>query len=180
MEPNVFNDDNRKHFDFLQSIITRMNSNSFLIKGWTVTLVAALLALLASTKEWRFVLVTLLPIVLFWLLDARYLLQERKFRALYNEAIKGQNSIIPYSMDISIPSIKNNGKNQYFKVAFSKTMLFYLCLFFVTILVCLLFKVNKPVTPKVENFTRIKFEDTLSVKLTNKELRQSVRIDSSK
>ncbi len=36
---------NEKHLEFLQAVITRMAGNSFLIKGWSVTLVAALLAL---------------------------------------------------------------------------------------------------------------------------------------
>ena len=33
-----------KHLEFIQSTITRMNQNSFQIKGWMITLVSALLA----------------------------------------------------------------------------------------------------------------------------------------
>jgi hypothetical protein len=32
----------RKHLEFIQGVITRMNTSSFLIKGWTITLVSAL------------------------------------------------------------------------------------------------------------------------------------------
>lgn len=38
-----------KHLDFLQLVITRMNVNSFFLKGWSVTLVAALFAF--ATKK---------------------------------------------------------------------------------------------------------------------------------
>jgi hypothetical protein len=35
------------HLQMIQAVITRMGSNSFLLKGWSVTLVAALFALAA-------------------------------------------------------------------------------------------------------------------------------------
>jgi hypothetical protein len=44
----VFNDNKIKHLEFIQGVITRMNANSFQIKGWSVTITAALLALYAS------------------------------------------------------------------------------------------------------------------------------------
>ncbi len=74
-----------KHLDFIQLTITRMGANSFLIKGWTVTLVAALLAFTADkdkviTGAW----ICLIPSLLFWGLDAYYLRQERLFRKLYD------------------------------------------------------------------------------------------------
>ena len=74
-----------KHLEFIQSIITRMNTNSFQLKQWTITIVAALLAIFASTEEATFVLISLLPVIVFWLLDAFYLMQERKFRGLYDD-----------------------------------------------------------------------------------------------
>ena len=36
-----------KHLEFIQDVITRMNSNSFLLKGWCVTLMSVLFALSA-------------------------------------------------------------------------------------------------------------------------------------
>ena len=47
---SVFTNDKKlKHLEFVQNVITRMNTNSFLIKGWSVTLVAAIFALSAET-----------------------------------------------------------------------------------------------------------------------------------
>lgn len=44
------------HLGFIQAIITRMGLNSFLLKGWSVTLVAAIFALAAKQTDRRFVL----------------------------------------------------------------------------------------------------------------------------
>ena len=49
--------DKLKHLEFIQGVINRMGQNSFLIKGWTVTLVAALFALAAKDSNQKFVLV---------------------------------------------------------------------------------------------------------------------------
>ena len=35
----------RKHLEFIQNIISRMAGNLFFLRGWTITLIAALLAL---------------------------------------------------------------------------------------------------------------------------------------
>ena len=43
--------ENIKHLEFIQNVITRMNTNSFQIKGWSIVVVSALLAIYASTKD---------------------------------------------------------------------------------------------------------------------------------
>ena len=40
-----------KHLEFIQNVITRMNTNSFQIKGWSIVIASALLAIYASTKD---------------------------------------------------------------------------------------------------------------------------------
>ena len=74
-----------KHLEFIQNVITRMNTNSFQIKGWSIVIASALLAIYASTKDNYFFLVAVFPTLIFWFLDAYYLNQERKFRGLYND-----------------------------------------------------------------------------------------------
>lgn len=76
-----------------------MATNSFLLRGWTVTLVAALFALAAKDADSRFVLVAYLPSILFWILDGYYLAQERRFRDLYAEVVKKSETEIVFSMD---------------------------------------------------------------------------------
>lgn len=74
-----------KHMEFVQAIIARMASNSFQIKGWSVTIVTALFALAGATTKPIFILIALLPALSFWGLDAYYLWQERLFRKLYKD-----------------------------------------------------------------------------------------------
>ncbi len=74
-----------KHLEFIQNVITRMNTNSFQIKGWSIVIVSAHLAIYASTKNNYFFLIAVFPTLIFWFLDAYYLNQERKFRGLYND-----------------------------------------------------------------------------------------------
>lgn len=46
-----FSNEELKHLEFIQNVITRMNTNSFQIKGWTVGIISAALAVYASTQE---------------------------------------------------------------------------------------------------------------------------------
>ena len=85
-------EDKRKHLDLIQGVITRMASSSFLLKGWSVTLTTALLGLSAKNPEPKLALVALLPILVFWGLDAYYLGYEWRFRELYATAIKSLDS----------------------------------------------------------------------------------------
>jgi len=74
----------RAHLEIMQGVIARMAENSRSCKVWCVTLVSAILILVARTGEPRHALIALAPIVLFLVLDAYYLSLERVFRNSYN------------------------------------------------------------------------------------------------
>ena len=75
----------RKHLEFIQAIISRMASNLFFLRGWTITLIGALLALFSKNNSPDYVFYFLIVIVLiFWILDGYFLSQERSYRDLYN------------------------------------------------------------------------------------------------
>lgn len=117
------NEEKLKHLEFIQNVITRMNSNSFQIKGWAVTIVSALLAIYASSKNNYFILVGVFPITIFWLLDAYYLSQERKFRGLYNDVAgisDNPNEIRLFEMR---PDLYTGGKYSFWSSFFSITIL---------------------------------------------------------
>jgi hypothetical protein len=110
------------HLGFIQAIITRMGLNSFLLKGWSVTLVAAIFALAAKEVDRRFVLLAFFPIAVFWLLDAFFLHQEKRFRTLYELVALGKVDSDRFTLDTKgikgVPGIAS--------VFFSKTLrLFY-------------------------------------------------------
>ena len=83
----------------IQAVITRMAGNSFLIKGWSVTLVAALFALAAVNTNQVFVYLAYFPGFMFWALDAYFLRQERLFRKLYDRVREEGEDHIDFSMN---------------------------------------------------------------------------------
>ena len=90
-----------KHLELIETIVNRMSQASFIIKGWTITLVVALLAVAANTLNSWYGLLALIATCVFWGLDAYYLRQERLYRCLYEKVRLGPNeSNIPaFSMD---------------------------------------------------------------------------------
>lgn len=116
-------DKKQKHLEFIQSVIIRMNSNSFLIKGWTITLVSALFMLATRDANVKYVIISYFAIPVFWILDGFYLSQERQYRELYNHVTKRSDSEIDFSMNATD---FNSTKNTWFCSIFSKTsFLFY-------------------------------------------------------
>ena len=75
------------HLQIVQGVIQRMAENSRSCKVWCVTLVSAILVLVAQTKESQHALIALAPIALFWLLDSYYLALERGFRESYDALV---------------------------------------------------------------------------------------------
>jgi hypothetical protein len=131
---------NEKHLDFIQNTITRMNTNSFLIKGACITITSALLALSISIKKLPLILIIMIPLTCFSLLDAVYLQLERKYRSLYLHAIDKDPLIKDYDLDINKNFIKTNPKNKYYRVYFSKTIgLFYMLLTIIAVLCSFIF-----------------------------------------
>ena len=76
-----------------------MAANSFIIKGWSVTLVAAILAIAVTTNGQAAIPLAFGPAFAFWLLDAYFLDQERAYRGLYGDVIKRNEADIDYSLD---------------------------------------------------------------------------------
>jgi len=75
------------HLGIVQSIIQRMATNSASCKTWCITLVAAILVVVADKAQPSHALIAGIPTFLFLVLDAYYLALERCFRSSYNEFI---------------------------------------------------------------------------------------------
>ena len=117
-------EDKRQHLGFIQNVITRMNTNSFQIKGLAITIVTALMAIYASTKNETFIFLGIPPLLLFWFLDSYYLQQERKFRGVYNDVtgLKDKIKIRPYEMPIQKYTKEIDKQFSYWNVFFSPTI----------------------------------------------------------
>lgn len=77
-----------KEIDLIQDCIKRMAHNSFLLKGWTISIVAVVLALSEkNVSPYFLVLVVLVPLISFWYLDAFFLYTEKLYRKMYEWVI---------------------------------------------------------------------------------------------
>ena len=130
----VFSDDRRQHLAFIQDVITRMNSNSFSLKGLMITIVAALGAFFVNDYNKGtavvYLAIALLLVLIFWFLDAYYLKKERQYRMLYEEAVKEKAELYKMKADDYYVC--------YFEVLFSKTM-WPLYLFMIVVLIVAFF-----------------------------------------
>ncbi|MDH0759348.1 hypothetical protein N5C70_21925 [Pseudomonas juntendi] len=95
-------DEKIAHLTFIQDVINRMAANSFLVKGWTIALVAALLAIAADKITLTYTIIVLFPVILFWWLDTFYLTQEKLYRKLYDEVSLKNNAEINFDMNASV------------------------------------------------------------------------------
>lgn len=122
-----------KHLEFIQQAITRMATNSFLLKGWTVTLIVGIFAF-ANTKEMdsKFLWVAIIPAVFFWLLDGFFLHQERLFRKHYDDVRVKEENNIDFSMNTAA---YRSSTPSWINVCFSTTlMVFYIPIIVVIVL----------------------------------------------
>ena len=96
----------QKHLEITQGIITRMAENSRACKLWCVTLVSAVLVLVARTERPEYALIALVPAVLFLILDTYYLALERAFRESYNAFVRklGGDGLTPVDLYRVAPS----------------------------------------------------------------------------
>lgn len=113
-----------KHLELVQGVISRMASNSFMLKGWAVTLVAGIFVLAGKDTDKLYFLVAYVPIIVFWGLDGYYLLQERLYRSLYDKVRKTEEDKIDFSLKATTKDFKND-KNCYCSCLFSATELWF-------------------------------------------------------
>ena len=78
-----------KEIDLVQNCISRMANNSFLLKGWSISLISVILAIIYEKINLIQISLILAIIILYcWYLDAYFLREERKYRKLYEWIIK--------------------------------------------------------------------------------------------
>ncbi|MCX5782443.1 MAG: hypothetical protein NT145_07050 [Elusimicrobia bacterium] len=76
------------HLGILQGVIVRMATNSTSAKTWCITIVSAILVLVADKGKPNFAFLAFIPTLLFLALDVYYLALEKGFRNAYNTFIK--------------------------------------------------------------------------------------------
>lgn len=134
-DKNVLKEYLLKEVDIIQDIIKRLASNSFIIKGWTITLVVATLLFKGDKNQ---ILIGFIPLIIFWGLDAYYLRQERMYRKLYEWVVKNRMNTSEYLFDVKIDRFEDEVES-ISKVAFSKTLLWLYGLLGILILIYFIF-----------------------------------------
>lgn len=110
-----------EHLKMIQAAISRMAQNSFLLKGWSVTLATGILAVAVGEKRQAFAWLGLLPALAFWGLDAFYLRQERLFRALHDEVCAAFGTSAPVTFGMRTSSLLND-PTSWLRMLFSRTV----------------------------------------------------------
>ena len=115
------------HLMMLQSVISRMSANSFNLKALSAAFGSAVVAVTGSADEPSpyYGGLALMPIIVFWLLDAKYLRLERAYRKLFDHVRKGKR-IATYSLD-SASFMKDTTSVLRIMITWS-TMWFYLAI----------------------------------------------------
>jgi hypothetical protein len=112
-----------KELTLIQDIIKRMASNSFLVKGWAITLIVATLLFKGSRIQ---ILIAFIPLIAFWILDAYYLRQERLYRKLYDWVIQNRKEKLDNLFDLNTSRF-NKQVPSIIKTMFSVTLLYFYC-----------------------------------------------------
>jgi hypothetical protein len=107
----------------IQDIIKRMAFNSFLIKGWSITLVVATLLLKGNKYQ---VLIAFIPLLVFWFLDAYFLWQERMYRELYRWVVENRLKTNEYLFDMNAYRFEDKVQSK-FRIMFSITLGWFYC-----------------------------------------------------
>lgn len=88
------------HLTMLQGIIGRMGENSFALKALSATFGSAAVAVMATATKPSplYAVSAMVPIIIFWLMDAQYLRYERSYRRLYDKVRRGEE-VEAYTLD---------------------------------------------------------------------------------
>ena len=139
-----------KEIDLVQSCINRMSNNSFIVKGWMITLVAAFIALLSNKVDLYIICILISIIILcFWYLDAFFLKTEKLYRMKYEWIIKVRREgnidflydLNPYNKLMWLPNTSD--LHNVFRIMVSKTLIPFYGLPFISAITTVILKCFK-------------------------------------
>lgn len=132
-----------KEIDIIQGIINRLAHDSFLVKGWAITLIVVTLLIQGSEEK---VVVAFVPLVAFWILDSYYLQQERLYRELYKWVISNRLNTTEHLFDMNAARFKDR-VHSLPQVMFSITLLTFYGSIALLLLLLILYHMLFPQTP---------------------------------
>ena len=151
---DIMNDTNlHKEIDLIQGCINRMASNSFMLKGWAISLVAVVLALTADRLNPLFLFCSIvIPIFCFWYLDAFFLRTEKMYRKMYDWVIEHRKERnFDFQYNLNPERFKNKVESQC-KVIFSKTLFMFYGIPLLMVLLVILYETKDIICEFICNF----------------------------
>lgn len=120
-----------KHLEMIQSVIGRLGNDSFLVKGWTITVAGVFYGFAIQTTNWKLAAASAAPTLAFWILDVYFLRAERLFRALHDHVRQPTSEIEPFFMNatssafITMTQAKDNSIGSWWGTAWRPTLSFF-------------------------------------------------------
>lgn len=127
----------RKHLEIIQTVINRMASNSFLFKGWSITIIAGISAFATKESNGLLMVVPIVATLLFWGVDAYYLMLERAFRNMYDDVRQKKESEIDFQLKPT-----NVGFRAWLATAMTRPVLWLFYLVVLVMLIALTLQLN--------------------------------------
>lgn len=90
---SIFSEEKRQYLAFLQETINRMAHNSASLKQWLIPILALCFGTELSSTNKMPGIAELSLIIIFWFLDAYYLMLEKSFRKTFNEAVEDKTKL---------------------------------------------------------------------------------------
>ncbi|WP_445337396.1 HIT family protein [Clavibacter sp. CFBP 8614] len=103
-------EDKRQHLSLIQAVITRMSQASSSAKTWLLPVVVASYGYAIAERQAWAAIIGVLATMVFLVLDANYLKQERSFRSLYDEVAQG-GIVRNFSMNASLAGTRNRASD---------------------------------------------------------------------
>jgi hypothetical protein len=126
----------QSHLSIMQEVIQRMASNSSSCKAWCITLVSAILVIVADKGKPQYVYISIIPTFLFFILDVYYLSLEKRFRESYKDFVSKLHSNSLTSSDLYDVKPSDNSWKLYVQSAKSFSIWpFYVTLFIMIFIV---------------------------------------------
>ena len=123
---NILLEEIHKEIDLIQSCISRMAQNSFMVKGWFVSIYAVILALLPERVNMLLLCVSLISAnLIFWYLDGFFLRTEKIYRKIYDwvlEVRPKNNRELMYQLNPICFKGKIGEAESIWKIMWSKTL----------------------------------------------------------
>lgn len=87
-------EDFKAYLTMIENVISRMATNSFIVKGWTITMISAILALAVSKNlNYKVYIIAIVADISFCFIDCFYLRTEKLYRNMYKSVLNFKNNL---------------------------------------------------------------------------------------